>query len=315
MALKEATSLIEQIDESLREKLASAEPDQVLVKEAEDALTAYTRTKMREDGFTRRIVPPLPITNDELDRDVTSSRPMKIIDMEPDSPAAVSVPYATLPMNYYIRGRRYKVTMDRIQTPRFAVDVDDLRTWDADVRQILSDNSIRDMLAEEDGKFLTAVDTCLVGPGSIVPTSGVIQYEEIAGGINRDSLWDMMKVLPSTPSHLEVHTNLTNNITIKEICKMGRDEIGGDFSQDLMQRGWSESDFMGSRWIATIKTDLVGNNTVYNFADPKFLGKFLILEDATMYVKREAFMLEFYSYENLGLTIANTNSLSRVDFV
>ncbi len=35
-----------------------------------DSITVYTRMLMREDGFMRRILPPVPITNDELDRSV-----------------------------------------------------------------------------------------------------------------------------------------------------------------------------------------------------------------------------------------------------
>ena len=69
-------------------------------------------------------------------------------------------------MNLYIRGPRYLVMMDRIVTPRFTKDVDELRTWIMDIRQVLSDNAIKDMLAEEDGKFITAVNTALVAAGS-----------------------------------------------------------------------------------------------------------------------------------------------------
>ena len=203
------------LNEAIFEKLASRDP--LLEKQAVDAVNDFTRTKMREDGFYRRIIPPLPISNDELDRQVDTDKPVKIVDKEPDSPAAVSIPFATLPTNLYIRGPRYKVTFDRIVTPRFTKDVDELRTWYMDIRQVLSDNAIKDMLAEEDGKFISAVDTALGGAaGTTVPTSSVVQWEQIAGGITRDTLWDSLKIMPNTPSNLEVHCVLLNNITIKE---------------------------------------------------------------------------------------------------
>ena len=41
-----------------------------LEKQAVDAVNDFTRTKMREDGFYRRIMPPIPISNDDLDRQV-----------------------------------------------------------------------------------------------------------------------------------------------------------------------------------------------------------------------------------------------------
>ena len=301
------------LNEAIFEKLSSRDPG--LEKQAVDAVNDFTRVKMREDGFYRRIMPPIPISNDELDRQVDTDKPVKVVDKEPESPAAISIPFATLPVNLYIRGPRYRVMFDRIVTPRFTKDVDELRTWIMDIRQVLSDNAIKDMLAEEDGKFIRAVNTAMVGAGLTVPTSGVVQHEVIAGGITRDTLWDSLKIMPNTPSNLEVHAVLLNNITIKEVAKFSRNEMGGDLSADVMRNGWTLQEFMGIKWIITIKKGLVPTNTFYHFADPKFIGKSYVLEDTTMYIRREAYMLEFFAYETMGGTIGHTSGLTRADFV
>ena len=284
-------------------------------KRALDAVNDFTRYRMREEGFYRRILPPVQISNDDLDRQVDTDKPVKIVDREPDSPAAISIPFATLPLNLYIRGQRYRVTFDRIVTPRFVKDVDELRTYYIDIRQVLSDNSIKDMLAEEDRKFLAAVDAGLGGSADTVnATSGVVQWETLYGGITRDTLQDAFKILPRTISRLETGRVLLNNLTIREIMKFGREEMGGDFSQDVFKNGWSEQNFMNANWIITIKQNLVPNDSMYLFADPKFMGKSYVLEDTTMYIERKAYMLEFFAYETLGGAIGNTNSLARADF-
>ena len=301
------------INETTFGKLESKDP--VLVKQAEDAVTDFTRTKMREDGIYRRLMPPVPVDNKDLDRQVETDKPAIIVDKEMDSPAAVSIPFATLPTNVYIQGDRYKVHFDRIVTPRFTKDVDELRTWHMDIRQVLSDNSIRDMLAEEDGKFLRAVNTAIVGPGMTVPTSGVRQYEIISGGITRETLWDGMKILPNTPSNLETHCVLLNSITIKDFCKFDRLEAGDDHAGKVMRQGWTESEYMGVKLLVTIKKGMVPTNTLYYFADPKFVGKSFELEQTTMYVRREAYMIEFFAYESLGGAIGHTSGLGRADFV
>jgi hypothetical protein len=308
MATKSETQLL---NETLFDQLSTSGME----KQAIDAVNDFTRIKMREDGYWRRIMPPLTISNDELDRRVDTDLPVKVIDKEIDNPPAASIPFATLPSNQYIRGSRYEVTFCRIVTPRFTKDVDQLRTYVMDIRQVMSDNAIKDMLAEEDGKFTTAVNTALVGADTIVPASGVAQWQTIPGGITRDTLQDAFKVMPKTPWHLEVHTVLINNVTIREIFKWGRDEMGGDFAQDIVKNGWSEQEFMNARWIVTIKRDLVPDDTIFMFADPKFIGKAFMLEDTTMYVKREAYLLEFFCYETLGGTIGHSGGLSRVDFV
>ena len=283
-------------------------------KQAIDAVNDFTRTKMREDGFYRRIMPPLTITNDELDRQVDTDKPVKVVDKEPDSPAAVSLPFATLPINFYIRGPRYRVMFDRIVSPRAVKDVDELRTYVIDIRQVLSDNMIKDMLAEEDGKFIAAFNAVMGAPNSTNIASGVVQYEEISGGITRETLVDALKVMPRTPSHFEVETCLVNNITIKELLKFGRDEMGGDFSQDIIKNGWAETNFLNCRWIVTIKRDLVPDDAMLMFASPKFIGKNYELEPTTMYIRREAFMLEYFAYQTSGGSFGHTNGLARVDF-
>lgn len=284
-------------------------------KKAIDAVNDFTRTKMREDGFYRRIMPPLKIGNDELDRQVDTDKPVKVVDKEPDSPAAVSIPFGTLPTNVYIRGPRYRVMFDRIVTPRFVKDVDELRTWVMDIRQVLSDNSIKDMLAEEDSKFISAVNAVMIGPDVPVPYNGnVIQWKTLDGGITRETVQEARKIMPRGPSHLEAHTALINNVTIKEIEKWGRDEIGGDFSQDILKNGWAEANFMNMQWIITIKRDLVPDDSMFMFSDPKFMGKSYLLEDTTMYIRREAYMLEFFAYQTMGGSIGHAGGIARADF-
>jgi len=283
-------------------------------KNALDAVNEFTRVRVREDGFYRKIIPPVQVSNDDLDRQVDTDKPVIVVDKEPGSPAAISIPFATLPINVYIRGPRYRVMFDRIVTPRFVKDIDELRTWQMDIRQVLSDNAIKDMLAEEDSKFLTAVNTALVGANQIVPTSGVIQWETVWGGISRDTVQEALKIMPKTPSHLETNTVLVNNVTIREILKWGYDEAGGSLSGDFLKNGWSEIDLMGVKWVVTIKRDLVPDDTMYFFGDPRFIGKSYLLEDTTMHIKREAFMIEFFAYETCGGTIGHTGGLARADF-
>jgi hypothetical protein len=285
-----------------------------IVKNAEDAVNAFIRVRMREDGFTRKIIPPLPLSNDDLDRQVDTDKPTIVLDKEPNSPAAASIPYATQPFARYIRAPRFRVMFDRIVTPKFMKDVGELRTYDMDIRQILSDNAVKDMLAEEDGKFIATVNTLLGTVDVAVPETGVAQYQTVTGGVTRDTVNDALKILPGTPAHLETATVLVNNITIKDVQKWGYDEIGGELSEEILRQGFAERTLLNARWIVTIKTRLVVDNQMYFFSEPKFLGKFFILEDTTMHIKREAFMLEFFAYESIGAAIANVAGCGRAVF-
>lgn len=47
-------------------------------KAAVDAVNDYVRTKTQEDSFFRRIMPPLPVSGDELDVKVDTDKPILI---------------------------------------------------------------------------------------------------------------------------------------------------------------------------------------------------------------------------------------------
>ncbi len=302
------------VNASFFEKIGSNDPMQV--KQAQDTVNAFTKVQMREESFWDKILPPIELPNEEIDRVHWTDKPIKVVDKEPGNPPAISVPFATQPINFYIRGPRYLVMSERILSPRFTKDVDELRTYIMDIRQVLSDNSVKDMGAEVDAKAIRAVETAVGGAVGAVPaTSGVVQWQQIPGGISRDSLVDHLNIMPRTWSAFESHTHLTNMVTIKEIWKFGRDEQGGDLAQDIVLNGWSRQKYLDREWIVTIKRWIVPDGRVYQFGSPDTIGKHYDFEPQTMYIRREAFMLEFYCYMLRGCTLGNTTALAIVDFI
>lgn len=283
-------------------------------KKAQSDIDDFTRTQVREDGFYRKIHTFRTITNDQLDRRLDTDKPYRIEEKEPGSPAAVSLPFGALPTNIVIRGNRYPIGFAQIMTPRHTKNVDELRTYRMDIRQVLSDNAVKNIATEEDTGFLEGVDALLLGPDVTMPYSGLAQWQTVPGGITRDSLQDAFKIMPRAGSRLEVDTVLVNNITIREILKWGRDEIGGDKSQDLLINGWTDTNFARAKWIITIKQDLVPDNSMYMFANEKFVGKAYEMTPPTMYVKREAVWLEFFVYETIGGAIGHSGGVARADF-
>lgn len=47
----------------------------VAAQKTANEVTEYVRKKLREDGFVRKIMPPVLITDDELDRSVSARGP------------------------------------------------------------------------------------------------------------------------------------------------------------------------------------------------------------------------------------------------
>lgn len=293
------------------EKIASDDP--ALHKEAAETLNDFTRLRVREESYFDQILPPETITNDQLDRDLTEGN-FRIEEMEPDSPGAISVPLASTPTTMYIRGRKYKVQFDRMKTRRFQKDVSSLRTWRMDIRQVLSDNSIKDLHTERDRKWQAAVDAVLGAAGAVNPMSGTAQHVNIAGGVTREFIAEMLKVTQGTIFSIPTKTILLNNLTFMDYFKFDRLEYGGDLAERVMTSGVSViNGLAGMNWITTIKRTLVPNNAHFLYPDPSFLGKHYQLEEPTMSVKREDFMLEWYTYEESGASIGHLGSFGRAN--
>jgi len=289
-------------------------------KQAGDAASDYIRDKLREESFLENILPPIPVGNNDLDIQVDTDKPAIVQFKEPGSPGAVTLPFGQLPYNEYIHGPRFRVVFDRIVSPKFVADVDTLRTYtDIDIRQVLSDNSIKDMGAEQDAKFLGAVNYLLsngtFAAGATVTATGVVQWQNITGGITRETISQAKTVMMKTPSRFAPSKALLNMITFTAFEAWGRDEVGGDLAEEIFINGITERRIGGVDYIVTIKTDLVPDNVIYWFSAPKNLGKFMVLEDSTMYIDKKAYFIEFFCYKTIGGTIANVAGVARTDFV
>lgn len=304
---------IQALNQQLIDRISAANDGNV--KEAAAAGTNMIRRRIREEGFTRRIIPPQNVGNEDLDRAIEHDRPIIIEDMEPLSKGAKSIPFGDSADSQTFYGNKYSVVFNPITTPEWTKDVNELRTYRMDLRQVITDNSLKDIQTEEDGKFIAMVDE-IVGAVGGVGAAGVAQNFNIAGGITRDTYVEVTSKLED--QNLNNGVFLMNRRTAKEFLKWDRSEIGGDLAQDLFQQGLSalkEAVVGGVKHIFTIKRNLVPDNVVYLFTEPGFLGKFYVLSDVTMFVEKKKDILRFSAREVLGLTIANVAGVAKINFV
>lgn len=315
-------------------KIASGE-----LKAAADAATDYTRITLREEGLVRKILPPQTITEADLDAQLDTDKPVKIVEKEVQQPLSVSVPFGTLPTNTYMNMSKYRVDFARIVTENFVKDIQEVKTWNADIRNIFKDNAIKDMMTAEDVPFFNIVDGIVssdADPAQAVGNSasaltGKVQYYDFSSsgtnplgitGFTRDTVVESTKILSkgygdptvSTPIRLLPEVIVMNVNTGKEYLKFTRDHAGGDISESFFKEGLTEGTFFGIKHIFTLKDDIVKDGVAYQFAAPQFLGKFYELEAPTMFMEMRAYLLEFFVYSSIGLTVGNPYAVGKVKF-
>ena len=107
---------------------------------------------------------------------------------------------------------------------------------------------------------------------------------------------------------------LMNNVTAQDFVKMSRSEVGGDLAQEMFVSGLPSKTLLGVKPIYTIKRDLVPDGVIYLFSSEEFFGKYYRLQPLTVFMKNEAYFLEYFQYMNLSLAIGNVKGVVRVDF-
>lgn len=283
-------------------------------KSAADGASDFTRIRYRDECLLKQIMPDETVADSEIDRLPNSDTPIKWVEMDINTGGAISTGFGTHAHTYYIRGRRYGVNFCRMMTPTFTKDVIELRTYRMDIRQIISNNAIKDLLTELDGKFIQLCNSVIGAPNTPHQETGTPMNVFIPGDMSRDNVVAALEILPRAKQHLPTHLMLMNSITFGRVRKWGRDEAGGDWSQEMAQKAFTATDLFGHKAVITIYSELVPDNTIFLFAEPNYLGKFYTLEDVTLNVKVEKFMFEFGAYCCKGAAIGNVAGVAKVTF-
>lgn len=299
-------------------------------KKAAVSAQSFTRMKLREESFTEKIITPIDISNDDLDKAENPELLVKWNDREPDTAPAVTIPLGVVPDMYQFNGTRYPSYFTRITSPKYNKDIDQLRSYDYDIRAIMLELSTKDIATEIDTRFMSRIDS-IVGTKNVVNRANGVsinglelpQHVGISGGITRENVAEAFKVIkrlkvpfgPSQPDGGETKgVMLMNNVTADDFVKMSRSEVGGDLAQEMWVNGLPSKTLLGVKPIYTIKRDLVPDGVIYLFSSEEFFGKYYRLQPLTVFMKNEAYFLEYFQYMNLSLAIGNVKGVVKVDF-
>ena len=278
------------------------------------AASQMTRRKLREDAISPAIIPHDDVTNADLDY-FLDERIGIICEMEPDSYGAKTISFEDTADTVPYYGVKYVLEFYANTTPEWTKNVDRLRTYRGDLREIITDNSLRDLSRQKDVKFFKLVDSIVGVKRGGISDAGLEQNVVYGGRLNRDNFISSTMLLRDR--QLLNGVFVVNARTWTEFARWKREEMGGDFSQDLVLKGnkaWETARMFDVDFIVTMKHDLVPNGVMYQFTKPNYLGRAGVLQKPTMYVKKDKDILRFSCREKLGVAIANVAGVQKVTF-
>lgn len=280
--------------------------DSGMIKEAEEAASAYIRQKLYEDGFLRRLFDVKTITADELDPLLDSDTPSIIVEKEPDATKATFVPFKGTGDRMYFEGKRFRIPFGKVESDRISKSKFELMTIRMDIMSWLKENQAKMIQQQEDSLFMDTITAIIAGNStaqstSVSMTTGTFKEAIIAG------------VQGLTSLRLPIGKILMHKNTYLSSLKLKVEDIGYKMQDSRMVDGIEGEDkFMGFPVVTTIKDDLVAEDTLYFFAPQEYFCKFYLLQDATIFIKTEADMYSFHTYEAPGFGIGNTKGVYKV---
>lgn len=274
------------------------------VKEAAAQGTAFIRSRLREMSFTREILKPILITDTDLDQDEYTDLPRKLVEKEPDS-AATWVPFAGSPPRKWFSAKKYSIYFGKIESEEYIKTKWELMTYRNDIRKIISDNSVKDMSDQEDMRFYATIDEIVNNN----PSQGM----NLVGGLNMSNLAEMIKNMKSRK--MPIGGWLCTEELAADLLKLPATSVGDQVASRHYDEGiFKQKTLAGYPLITTIKNDIIPANEIWLLTTEEFMGKFYLLQDATLFIEQRKDVLMFSSYEALGIGIGNHKGFVRGRF-
>lgn len=263
---------------------------------------AFIRAKIREIGFARRILPPESVTRADLTRSTDHDTLIKIVDIEHES-AAMAVNFVGTANERYIQGKRYAIPFYKIESEKFVKSEGELLAYDYPVTKVIEENSIKDIQKVEDFRFLEHAESAISITGKRLVSA--------ATQVDRKEMNSLFKMIDF--DQLTVGCCLMNTVDYDDYMIQPATEIGSPLASEITVDGYKYDSILKRRLVVTNKHDLLLPGEVWAFTEPAYLGNFFILNDVKFWIKKEADLVVWKTWEYIAQGFGNIKSIAKLE--
>lgn len=263
----------------------------------------YLKLRIREAPFSRKILPPVPVTKEDCQRSLNHDTLVIMKDIAPYA-EAVSLTFRGRPNQKYIKGSRMEIGFYKIASPMYQKTEAELLAYEMPLTALLEEDIVKMMMKEEDVNFINQCQDIVTRPGGKNLAVATASHK-----IDKQALNVLTNSLDG--DELETSCFLMSKTTWNDWATQGNEvfDIG---AWDVARFGYKEETILGRKCFVTLKEDLVPHNVVWAFTSPEYLGFSFTLEDAKFWVNSEAENIYFKGWEYLGAGIGNTRALAKL---
>jgi len=272
------------------------------LNKAAAAGAAFVRAKIREVGFGRRIIPPESVTKADCTRATDHDTLIKIMDIEHDS-AAKAVNFSSEADERYIQGRRYAMAFFKIESEKFVKSEGELLAYDYPITKVIEENSVKDIQRVEDVKFIEYSEAAIAITGKRLMSTST--------SLDRKQLTNLFKMI--SYDKLIVGTVLMTTVDYEDYLVQPATEIGSPLASEITVNGYKYPTILNRKLVVTNKHDVVFPGEVWAFTDPQYLGNFFILNDMKFWIKKEADLVLWKTWEYIAMGFGNIKSIAKLE--
>jgi hypothetical protein len=112
---------------------------------------------------------------------------------------------------------------------------------------------------------------------------------------------------------LAVGTVLMNTVDYDDYLIQPATEIGSPLASEITVNGYKYPTILKRKLVVTNKHDIVLPGEIWAFTDPAYLGNFFILNDVKFWIKKEADLVVWKTWEYIAEGFGNIKSIAKIE--
>jgi hypothetical protein len=284
-------------------------------RELTEKTLLYIKQLLREESFTRKILPPETVTKYDLQRDVNTDTVVKVVDIEPDS-KAVALNFRGEANYSFVTGKRFAIPFFSISSQFYEKTEQELFAYEMPVIKVIEENSVKDIQEVEDVTWIRFCQAAVTATGKILTAP-------LSPSLTTSLLKDGFKLIDG--DRLITTTMLMNSQTWDDLLALGAPVFGDSVAGKVIVDGYTYDQLLGKKLIVTTKTRttavqgqpgkiLVPFGQVWFYTEPQYLGRFYILNSTKLYMDKIAEVIRWKAWETIGIGMGNIKSVSKLEY-
>jgi hypothetical protein len=224
------------------------------------------------------------------------------VDIEHDS-KAMALNFAGEADERYLQGKRYALPFFKIESEKFIKSEGELLAYDYPITKVIEENSIKDIQKVEDIKFIEYAEAAIALTGKRLVSA--------ATAVDRREMNSLFKMIDY--DKLLADVALMNTVDYDDYMIQPATDIGSPLASEITVDGYKYQTILKRKLVVTNKHDILLPGEIWTFTEPAYLGNFFILNDIKFWIKKEADLVMWKSWEYIAEGFGNIRAMAKIE--